>query len=435
MTESSAGGPAAAGRWAVAAWCLYDWANSAFPAVVVTFVFAAYFAQGVAVTPELGTAQWGWALSISGLALALLAPVVGAIADQSGPRKPWIAILTAVCVVASACLWWVEPDPAFVILALLLVGLGNLAFEFAIVFYNAMLPEIAGMTRIGRVSGWAWGLGYAGGLACLSICLVVLVTPEQPPFGLDKAAAEQVRIIGPFVAVWITVFALPFFLLTPDLPATGTAPGQAVRQGLAQLRRTLIELPRQGQIGRFLLARMIYTDGLNTLFAFGGIYAAGSFGMSVEEILIFGIILNVTAGLGATAFAWIDDWLGAKPSIVISLVALTLIGTAILLVESTTWFYILGAALGIFFGPAQAASRSLMARLAPPEVRNELFGLYALSGKATAFVGPALVGWVTLWSGSQRWGMATILVFFVVGLAILLPLKAGGPAGPGARPG
>jgi UMF1 family MFS transporter len=182
-------------------------------------------------------------------------------------------------------------------------------------------------------------------------------------------------------------------------------------------------LPRHGQIGRFLLARMIYTDGLNTLFAFGGIYAAGTFGMSFEEILIFGILLNVAAGLGAVGFGWIDDLLGAKPTIMLALVGLTAAGTSILLVDSQAWFIALGCVIGLFIGPAQAASRSLMARLAPAEVRNELFGIYALSGKATAFIGPALVGWVTVWADSQRAGMATIPVFFIVGAILLWPLK------------
>ena len=424
MTDLSPGVPERGGRRAALAWCLYDWANSAFPTVIVTFVFAAYVTQGVAPDPETGTGQWGMALSLSGLAVALLAPILGAVADKGGRRKVWIALFSLICVAASACLWWVRPDQEFLLLALLLVAIANLGFEFAQVFYNAMLPDLVEEGRLGRLSGWAWGLGYAGGLACLAICLVLFVMPDVPWFGLDKAAAEQVRITGPFVALWFALFAIPLFLFAPDRPVSRIPMGQAVTEGLSTLVATLKELPRQGQVGRFLLARMIYADGLNTLFAFGGIYAAGSFGMEFQEILIFGILLNVTAGLGAAAFAWIDDWIGAKTTILIAVVALTLFGAGILLVESKLLFYVLGCALGVFIGPAQAASRSLMARLAPPEARNELFGLYALTGKATAFVGPALVGWVTLWSGSQRLGMATILVFFLVGLAILWPLKA-----------
>ncbi len=410
-------------RRALVAWCFYDWANSAFPTVVITFVFAAYYTTAIAATPEEGTAEWGLAIALSGLAVALLAPILGAVADQGGRRKPWIGVFTVLAVASGAALWTVEPDPSFAVLALILVALGNAAFEFGQVFYNAMLPDVAPSARLGRVSGWAWGLGYAGGLVCLALCLVLFVQPETPRFGLDREAAEQVRIIGPFVALWFAVFAVPLFLFTPDTPASGRPMGEAVTQGLRTLVATLRALPRHAQIGRFLLARMIYTDGLNTLFTFGGLYAAGTFAMSYEDILIFGILLNIAAGLGAVGFAWVDDLFGAKRTIVIALVALTVFSTLILLVESKTWFTVLGCAIGVFIGPAQAASRSLMARLAPAEIRTEMFGLYALSGKATAFVGPALVGWITLWAGSQRAGMATIVVFFVVGLVLLLPLR------------
>ncbi|NIA71022.1 MFS transporter [Pelagibius litoralis] len=409
-------------RGAAIAWCFYDWANSSYPTVIVTFVFAAYFTRGVAETPELGTGQWGMALSISGLVLALLAPILGAIADQGGGRKPWIGFFTLLSVGAALGLWWIEPDPRFILPALLLVALGNAAFEFGHVFYNAMLPDMAPHSHLGRLSGWAGALGYLGGLICLGLCLVLFVMPEVPLFGLDKAMAEEVRITGPFVGLWFAVFAVPLFLFAREKPRP-FKPAGAVRAGLASLWQTLRALPQHGQIGRFLLARMFYTDGLNTLFAFGGIYAAGTFGMSFEDILIFGILLNVTAGLGAFAFAWLDDLVGAKTTILVSVAALTLLGGAILVIESQLWFYLLGCAIGVFIGPAQTASRSFMARVAPAELRAEFFGLYALSGKATAFLGPALVGWVTVMADSQRAGMATILVFFLLGLVLLWPIR------------
>ncbi|MGD1880372.1 MAG: MFS transporter [Kiloniellaceae bacterium] len=416
-----------AGAWkgrraAAFAWCLFDWANSSYPTVIVTFVFAAYFTRGVAQTPALGTAQWGLMLSLSGVALAVLAPILGAIADQGGGRKPWIGVFTVIAVACAIGLWWIAPDPRFVLPALLLVALGNTAFEFGQVFVNAMLPQVAPPSHLGRLSGWAGGLGYAGGLLCLALCLALFVMPEVPLFGLDKALSEQVRITGPFVGLWFAVFALPLFLVVRETPQP-FRPGRAVRDGLASLWRTLKLLPGHGQVGRFLLARMLYTDGLNTLFAFGGIYAAGSFGMSFEDILIFGILLNVTAGLGAFAFAWVDDLVGAKFTIMVSVAALIVLGGAILLIESQTWFYVIGCGIGAFIGPAQTASRSFMARSVPPELSAEFFGLYALSGKVTAFLGPALVGWVTLWADSQRLGMATILLFFFAGLLLLWPLR------------
>ena len=360
-------------------------------------------------------------LSLSGIMLAVLAPILGAIADQGGGRKPWIATFTLISVAAACSLWWIAPDPSLVVPALLLVALGNTAFEFGHVFYNAMLPEVAPKSHLGRLSGWAGGIGYAGGLVCLSLSLALFVLPEAPLFGLDKGQMEDVRITGPFVGLWFAVFALPLFFLVREHPAP-FRPAAAVRDGLASLWQTLKLLPSHDQTWRFLLAHMLYTDGLNTLFAFGGIYAAGSFGMSFQDILIFGILLNVTAGLGAFGFAWVDDLVGAKFTILASVAALVVLGAAILLIESQTWFYILGCGIGVFIGPAQTASRSFMARIAPPDLRAEFFGLYALSGKATAFLGPALVGWATVWADSQRVGMATILLFFLAGFLLLWPL-------------
>jgi UMF1 family MFS transporter len=410
-------------RGAVVAWCLFDWANSAFPTVIVTFVFAAYFTGAVAPDVEQGTALWGTAISLSALAVAVLAPVLGAIADRGGRRKPWLFVFSLVCVLAGATLWFIVPGASLLVAALLLVGVANAAFELGQVFYNAMLPDVATPAMMGRVSGWAWACGYFGGIAALSICLFLFALPETPLFGLDQASQEQIRITGPFVALWYALFAWPLFLFTPDSRATGLTAGQALRQGLGQLWSTLRQLRRYANIARFLLARMLYIDGLNTLFAFGGIYAAGTFGMDFQEILVFGILLNITAGLGAAAFAWIDDWIGSKPTVMIAVVCLTISGAAVLLIETKLWFYVLGAVIGIFIGPAQAASRTLMGRLAPPALRTEMFGLFALSGKATAFLGPAVVGWVTLWAGSQRVGMATILVFFLLGLLLLIPVR------------
>jgi MFS transporter, UMF1 family len=404
-------------------WALFDWASSAFSAVIITFIFATYFSQAIATDEATGTAQWGWALSSSGIAIALLSPVLGAIADVGGRRKPWLFAFAYVAVIGCCLLWYARPDPSWVMFALVVVASANVALEVAGMFYNAMLPEIVSREYIGRLSGWAWGLGYAGGLACLILALVAFVQPERPLFGLDKASAEHVRITGPLVGAWLALFSLPLFLFTRDRKSAGLPPGEAVRRGLAQLSRTVAEIRRYRQIGLFLLAHMIYIDGLNTLFAFGGIYAAGTFGMELSEVIYFGILLNVTAGFGALAFAWIDDWLGAKRTILIALVGLLACGTAAVLVTSTLAFWIVGALLGIFVGPSQAASRSLMARLAPPEVRTEMFGLYAMTGKITAYLGPFLLGTVTYWTGSQRLGVATILAFFVIGMILLLPVR------------
>ena len=416
--DNPGGGPAP--RQAILAWCSFDWANSAFPTMVQTFLFSAYFTSHVAANPEAGTAAWGAATGWAAIAIALLSPLLGAIADVGGRRKPWLATLTVLTVAATAMLWFVRPDPAYGLLGLTAMALGTVGFELGTVFYNAMLPALVGPDRVGRISGWAWGLGYAGGLACLAAALLAFLLPAHPLFGLDKGSAEQVRAAMLLTALWFALFSLPLFLFVPDRPANGLGLGTAIREGLAQLMRTFRDLRRHANIARFLLAKMIYIDGLNTLFAFGGIYAAGSFGMSLEQVLIFGIVLNVTAGLGAAGFAWVDDWIGAKPTILIALAATTLLGIAILLVYDIVWFWILAIAIGTFLGPTQAASRSMMARLAPPKLATEFFGLYALAGKATAFFGPWAVAAATTAFDSQRAGMATIPPFLVLGFLLLL---------------
>lgn len=406
-----------------AAWAFYDWANSAFPTVITTFVFAAYFTKGVAPDPVAGTAQWGWAVSLSALAVAVLGPVMGAIADHTGRRKPWLVFFTYACVLATALLWFVEPDPSWVLFALVTMGLANFCFEMGVVFYNAMLPDLVTKAHLGRLSGWAWGLGYIGGLACLALALVGFVQTDTPWFGLSTAGAEHLRATTVLVAVWMGVFALPLFWFTPDRPARAVPMRQALGEGLSTLRETLSHLRRYKTIARYLIARMIYTDGLNTLFAFGGIYAGVTFGMDFAEIIIFGIAINVASGVGAIAFGWVDDWIGPKKTILFALAGLSVLGLALVFAQSKTQFWLFAMPLGLFVGPAQAASRSFMAHLAPKDMVTEMFGLYALSGKATAFIGPLVLGWVTVAADSQRAGMATILVFFALGAVLLWPLS------------
>jgi UMF1 family MFS transporter len=404
---------------ALISWCLYDWANSAFPTVIITFVFATYFTGSVALDKITGTAYWGYTMSLSALAVAIAAPVFGAIADNLGRRKTWLGFFTALCIFASCVLWFVEPDPSFALMALVTAGLANFAFETGMVFYNAMLPGLVRKSHLGRVSGWGWGLGYFGGLFCLALTLIGLVQPESPWFGLEKETAEHVRATALLVAMWYAIFSIPLFLFTPDKIASDISIVGAIKKGLSELRATFSQVRQHSNMFKFLIARMIYTDGLNTLYAFGGIYAAGSFGMELNEIIIFGIGINVTAGLGAAAFGWVDDWIGPKKTVMIALAALTVLGTALLIVETKTGFWTFGLPLGLFVGPAQAASRSMMVRLAPPEQITETFGLYALSGKATAFLGPALLGAASFAFDSQRAGMATILVFFALGMFLL----------------
>lgn len=414
--------PAPAPTRALVGWAFFDWANSAHPTLVTTFIFAAYFTKAVAPDPVTGTSLWGYAVSLSALAVALLSPLLGAIADNSGRRKPWLFVLTALTVGATALLWFVKPHPSYVVLALVLAGLGNFAFELGMVFYNAMLPTLVPRSMIGRLSGWAWGLGYLGGLVCLAVALVGFLQPERPWFGVGKDEAANVRATMLLVAAWFAVFAVPLFVFTPDQPAVRLKPLEAVRAGAAAIVATVRELRSYKTIVMFLVAMMFCLNALTTLFAFGGIYAASLFGMDFDELLVFGIAMNVTAGVGAALFGWVDDWIGPKRTILIAVGCLTALAAGILAVENKALFWILALPLGLFVGPAQAAGRSFMARLAPATMRAEMFGLYALSGKATAFLGPAVLAWVTDAFQSQRVGMAVILGFFVLGGLLLLPV-------------
>lgn len=409
-------------RRAAMAWVLYVWADHAFATIVATFVFATYFTQAVAADPVTGTSQWVLMQTVAGFAVALLAVPLGAIADSGGRRNLLLGVCLAVLVAATAGLWFVKPDPSYVLLALVLAGIGTVAYEVATIFYNAMLPDIAPRERYGRLSSFAWGAGYGGGLAALVVALVLLVQPDPPLFGLDSAAAEPIRACAILAAIWALAFGWPALVYIPK-PATTRPWGQAVRTAWAELGITLRAAVRDPVLRRFLIARMLFMDGLVTLFAFGGIFAAGTFGFSARDVLLFGIGLNITAGLGVLAFAFIEDRIGPKAAIMISLWALVALGTPALLVTDPFWFWVFGLALGLFVGPAQSASRSMMAHMAPPEARSAWFGLFALSGRVTAFVGPLFLALATSVFQSQRAGMATILVFLAAGAIALIGLR------------
>lgn len=404
-------------RRALVAWALYDWAYTPFATLIVTFVFPAYFARAVVGDEVRGQALWGYVIGAAGLAIAILSPLLGAIADAGGRRKPWLLAFSLLCIVASALLWFVQPDRAYIGLAVFLAAAGDVGFAAAAVFNNAMLPDLVPEERMGRMSGWAWGLGYIGGLVALILALFGFM--RQHFIWLDRARAEHVRIVGPLVAVWFVLFMWPLFVWTPDRASSSLNVFAAIRNGLATLKASLAGLVVQRNIARFLVAQMLYADALVAIFALGGIYAAGAFGMTIAQVTVFGILLNVCAGLGAFGFAWVDDWIGSRRTILIALGGLVVTASVAVLIHDRLWFWVVGAALGLFVGPAQAASRSLMARLAPKGKETEFFGLFALSGRATAFLGPALVGVVTSVSGSQRAGLASLLLLLVGGAALL----------------
>ncbi|MTI87021.1 MAG: MFS transporter [Balneolaceae bacterium] len=404
-------------------WALYDWANSAYFVMIQTFVFAAYFAKSIAENETSGTALWGNMIGIAGLVIALSAPFLGAIADEGGRRKPWILFFTVLCVVGCSALWFAEPDSSFIWFALIMAFVATLGAELSLIFYNAMLPDLTTSLNIGRWSGWAWGLGYAGGLLCLIIGYYVFVENGVSLFGFDSDKLENVRITFLLTGIWYAVFSIPFFLKTEDRPSTNKSIKHSVRDGMKELKRSYDFLKEEKDIAKFLIARIFYNDGLATIFAMGGVYAAGTFDFDTGQIFLFGIALNITAGIGAYGFAWMDDISGSKKTILWSLLGLIIPVIAVLFVRSELWFWIWGLLLGVFVGPVQAASRTFMGRLAPKGKRNQMYGFFALSGKVTTFAGPILVGWITYLMGSQRWGMSIIIVLLIIGFILMYNVK------------
>ncbi|HEV7634194.1 MAG TPA: MFS transporter [Bradyrhizobium sp.] len=441
-------------RSAVVSWIFFDWAAQPYFTLITTFVFAPYFAGHVAPDPASGQALWGFATAAAGLMIALLSPVLGAIADASGRRKPWIAAFGALLVIGSCLMWFSKPGDAGIIPPLLLAyGITTIGVEFATVFNNAMMPTLVPPDQIGRLSGTGWATGYLGGILSLILVLGFLAaSPETgrtlfgfaPLFGLDPLTHQGDRITGPLTGVWFVIFVLPMFLMTPDYPAKRRL-REALRDGLTDLRQTLAGLPKRKSLAAFLFANMIYTDGLVSLFAFGGIYAAGTFGWNTIQIGTFGIILAIAGTLGAWLGGKLDDKIGPKRVIAASMLVLLLSILAILTVDKETVLFVrvapaqpgaglfsgaaerayllLGCLIGGAGGPLQAASRSLLIRLAPQDRIAQYFGLFALTGKVTSFVGPLLIGIVTAVTASQKAGIAVLVLFFVAGLALLVRVR------------
>jgi UMF1 family MFS transporter len=441
-------------RIAVIGWIFFDWAAQPYFTLITTFVFAPYFATHVATDAASGQAMWGFATAAAGMIIAFLSPVLGAIADASGRRKPWIAAFGALLVVGSSLMWFGKPGEVSVITPLLLAyAIATVGVEFATVFNNAMMPTLVPPDRIGRLSGTGWATGYVGGILSLVLVLGFLAaSPESgrtlfgltPLFGLDPVTHEGDRISGPLTAIWFIVFVLPMFLFTPDYPARRNL-RHALFAGLRELKQTLGELPKRRSLAAFLLANMIYTDGLVSLFAFGGIYAAGTFGWNTIQIGTFGIILAIAGTFGGWLGGKLDDALGPKRVIAGSLIVLLAAIIAILLVDRNSILFIpveppvpngplfasaperaylvLGCMIGAVGAPLQAASRSLLIRMAPKDRVAQYFGLFALTGKVTSFVGPLLIGTVTAVTSSQKAGMATLVLFFLTGLGLLTRVR------------
>lgn len=442
-------------------WMLFDWAQQPYNTLIITFVFAPYFANFVAPNAAAGQSLWGWTAGVGGLIIALTSPIFGAIADATGPRKPWILVFSVIGVIGCWLLWYATPGMQGFGLVMFALIIALIGMEFAAVFNNAMMPTLAPREELGRLSGTAWGLGYIGGLIALAIVLGLLVAQPStgktlfgiaPLFGLDQTMHEGDRMSGPLTAVWCAVFLIPMFLWTPDVPRKATTKG-AVARGLGELKKTLLSLPKQKSYFSFLLSSMIYRDALNALYTFGGIYAGGVLGWSIIDIGIFGILASLTGAIGAWMGGIADQKYGPKTvvawtSVILTLCCIVIISTTktsvlfLPVTEASSWptiaFYIAGAFIGAAGGSLQAASRTLLVDQVPEEKVTEAFGLYALSGRATSFLAPFAIALATQLAlenfgfdtvSAQRIGVVPIVVLFVVGLVLLRYVRGLHPHG------
>ena len=440
-----------AGPLALTGWVLFDWATQPFYTLVVTFLFGPYFVNGFIGDPALGATLWAYATGGAELIAALLAPILGSIADAGFPRKPWIAGFSVPLVVGLCGLWLAVPGQTGTApLVLLSFALAIIGAELATVFNNAMMPSLVSHKRLGTLSGIGWAAGYVGGLVSLVLVAgFIIADPDtgktliglNPVVPVDMATRADERLVGPFSALWYLIFVLPLFLFTPDRP--GTRAPAPVKAGITQLISGAKELCRHHrQVALFLLARMLYADGLGAVFAFGGIYAASVFRWGASELGLFGIILTLAGTIGAASGGMLDDRLGSKRVIGWALCLFILASIGVLSVDETHVLFVhpvepkapgsapfssvgeqvylaFAILIGLASGPIQAASRTLLARLSPPEKTTEFFGFFSFSGKITAFAAPLAIGAVTAATGSERLGISTSVVFLIAGLLLL----------------
>lgn len=431
-------------------WFFFDWASQPFNTLLLTFIFGPYV---VSVLGDGSAAQtvWGYGVGIAGLLIAVLSPLLGAIADRSGRRMPFIWLFSLMYVAGSAMLWQAAPDSFNIGWVMLWFCIGLIGMEFATTFTNAMLPDLAPNDQIGRISGSGWAFGYVGGIVSLLIMLLFLAEGEtgrtliglQPAFGLlDETTREGTRSVGPLVAIWYAVFMIPFFLWVRETRRPDAMPmRQAMRGVWPELKQSLKTLPKRRSLAAYLASSMFYRDALNGMYSFGGIYAAGVLGWSVTLVGVFGVLAALTGAI----FAWLggraDQRFGPKPVIVVSVIVLLAVAVSILFTSRTqvlglavaegsilpdVAFFVIGALIGAAGGSVQASSRTLLVRQASAEKMTEAFGLYALAGKATSFMAPLGIGIVTGLTGSQQWGVSPLILLFLVGLILLFWVKPEG---------
>jgi UMF1 family MFS transporter len=453
LTDSSVAAREPASGVAQAAWVCYEWANQPYYSLVTIFLFAPYFSATVIGDPVHGQAIWGYTQATAGIIIALTSPLLGAIADAAGPRKPWIVTFMTLCIVGCFGLWLAMPGAAIAPVAAALV-IASVGMEFTIIFANAMLPTIASERRIGLLSGIGIGMGQLAAIVALIAVLITLqlpgvvhasFIPEAPVFGLSKAKFETDRIVGPISGVWFLVFMLPLLFLVPDQTSRNLSRIEAARAGLRRLLHTISKARHFRNVGLYLISRMAFYDGMNAIFIFGGILAASTFHWGATEMAVYGVWATLFAALGAFIGGWTDQRFGSKATLIWSLVFALVAFLVLISIDREQIFFIVKVAVApdakpfttlpqqvflltiagfaLMAGPTIASSRTMLARIAPVEMMTEFFGLYSLAGKATTFVAPLLIGIATAESGSQRIGLMVVVPLIILGIAMLLFVK------------
>lgn len=434
-------------RALVAAWASWDWGSAGINAVATTFVITVWLTSKAFVdnASNLTSAQlasalaehsaWlGWGLSIAGVFVALLAPAMGKISDSAGSHKRMLAIWSGLVVVCLALIWFVRPEESYLWFGITLIAAANVFQEIGTVNYNSLLTSVSTDKTIGRVSGIGWASGYLGGIVLLSLLLVTFISPDVGLFGVSDVDATRYRAIGIVCAVWVLVFALPTVLFVPEPIAANKPVKVGFFESYLLLFRDVTRLWRDDRnILRFLIASAIFRDGLSGVFTFGGVLAAGTFGFSSSDVIVFAIVANIVAGIATISFGFLEDRTGAKPIIVGSLIALVTFALIVFIggvLGAGAWmFWVFGLMLCVFVGPAQSASRTFLTRLTPLGKEGETFGLYATTGRAVSFLAPlAFSLFITLSAlfvagGDQIFGIIGIALVLFVGLLLLLPVK------------
>ena len=408
---------------------LWDWAEQPYPTIMQTFIFPVYLASAVATAAQKPDQAIGWATAIAGVVLAIIAPVLGRRSDVNGRRKFWVVTLTLVLVAIMISAFFVEPKPEYFLFGLVLYATGSLVQESAFINYYAMLKGVTTEKNIGKISGFAWALGYTGGIILLLISLIGFALPDVPWFGIPTDESLNIRSIFAFAAIWTLVFSIPLLLFVPEIEKQ-TVAKESILSSYSKVWGQLVTLRQQApETLKFLISSAVYRDGLAGIFTFGAVLGTLAFGFDQTSIIFYGIAANIVSGLGAAVGGILDDRLGSKTVIVASLFGLIASGSCVFIFASygQPAYWLFGLLLCLFVGPAQASSRTFVSRFTPSGREGEVFGLYQLTGRAISFLSGSLWAF-SIWSAIQLgvegnttiYGIWGIILILIVGLALLM---------------